>query len=96
MLGFGHNERFWMPNTATDVIFTYLEQFITSSSRVQQQTLVTNLSTAGNFQDLINSVGNKGTFGSKKVPSGCPGSVDFLIRQVTFNPFTARVFDEVL
>ena len=91
MLGFGHNERFWMPNTATDVIFTYLEQFITSSSRVQQQTLVTNLSTAGNFQDLINSVGNKDTFGSKKVPSGC-----FLVRQVTFNPFTARVFDEVL
>ena len=66
MLGFGHNERFWMPNTATDVIFTYLEQFITSSSRVQQQTLVTNLSTAGNFQDLINNVGNKDTFMDQK------------------------------
>ena len=66
MLGFGHNERFWMPNTATDVIFTYLEQLITSSSRVQQQTLVTNLSTAGNFQDLINNVGNKDKFMDQK------------------------------
>ena len=66
-----------MPNTVIDVIFTYQEQFITSSSRVQRQTLVTNLSTALTFRIWSPGWGIKAHSGLQKSPVRSSGMSRF-------------------